>query len=147
MMATVLNGGIVGVKSFVESGGKSGCAIWFVKASTTKRSVWISTGVSAQLPGVIDVFRRCSAAAGSRIRLLDGFAEFSALVTADMARPRRQQRPMDAIAIVTSAEKWTKFEDFSNVCTVKSLIDLLSRTDKSKSVVGVCGFKGNVALS
>ena len=140
LRSAIRNGSFVAVDKFITSGGTSGCATCYRQASATKRHVWLSDAICAKQPAFTDLFRRLAAGAGSKVRILDSFDAFRALVAADLARPKRQQRNLEAIAVVTDVEKRTKLQDFACAFTVDELLTFLPRIDKSKSIMGLCGF-------
>ena len=138
-LAAVLIGGCIVSPKFIEHAATAGTCMAFKPAIKTKRLVWVSEQFAARFPVCANILSSAISRAGSKWVRVDTVAKLLNLVRADLARPRRQQRRKEAIAIVTPEEKLSKLSHFDNMFVFSEFIKFATSVQHNICKVGVCG--------
>ncbi|MDA8583364.1 hypothetical protein N9L68_04005 [bacterium] len=105
LLTAGLCGGVVCDKAYYNSSGKGGARVTYLHGGKTPRSVWLSPAFRAAHPQFSNLIDSCLGGPDWSWTMLASAEAFINRVAVDTARPRRKQRPMDTIALVTRAEK------------------------------------------
>jgi len=110
LWASVLTGACLVTADFVNSGGKKGVCVRMKKATSTSRLLWISRRFRQAHPGLSKLIKDIVEDANSRWKLLNSKAAFLNATGLRQRGPRRQWRTMEAIGLLTRAEKATTMD-------------------------------------
>ena len=95
------------ITNFIASKGKFGSLLRYTAVSGGRRWLWISPAARALHNGVHELITAARASGGSVFMEIEHSA-FMAKITRNLGRCKAQQRDMEVLGIVTSAQKSKK---------------------------------------
>ena len=123
---------------YVATEGRKGTAVAHLPALSTRRWIWISDGWQSACPQLARLVLDAIRGPGSKWVLLPTLAEFTQRCVEDAARPSRQRRPMDTIALITAEQKRGDFTDIRNTFPLQGLLQFVRKLDTAACSVCVC---------
>ena len=123
---------------YVATEGRTGTAVVYLPALSTRRWIWISDEWQIACPQLARLVLDAIRGRGSKWVLVPTLAQFTQRCVDDAARPARQRRPMDTIALVTAEQKRGEFADIKNVCSFQGLLEFVRKLDVAACSTDVC---------
>ena len=123
---------------YVATEGRTGTAVAHLPALSTRRWIWISDEWQSACPHLARLILDAARGPRNKWVLLPTLAEFTQRCVDDAARPSRQRRPMDTIALVTAEQKRCEFTDIRNAFHLQGLLQFVRKLDAAACSVGVC---------